>query len=231
MSRTRRTQVRARLTFRSQYFLNNKRFVLLLSLVTIPVFSQTTAQPKLQIPVHHTVTSSAKPAGPQLPPGIPPVQAPLKTEFALRYQDIVVGTGPEAQPGQLYKVHYTGWLESDGTKFDSSVDRGEPFEFLQGMHQVIPGWDQGFEGMNVGGKRRLFIPYELAYGASGRGPIPPKANLIFDVELLDVRDLHAPTGPSGIVPQIPPQPAPPPQPRSAPQPNSPPQSPIPPQPR
>jgi peptidylprolyl isomerase len=145
------------------------------------------------------------------------VQAPVKTEFALRYQDIVVGAGPEAQPGQLYKVHYTGWLESDGTKFDSSVDRGEPFEFSQGMHQVIPGWDQGFEGMHIGGKRRLFIPYELAYGASGRGPIPPKANLIFDVELLDARDLQSPTGPSA-------------QPASPPQPNSPAQPPTPPQP-
>jgi peptidylprolyl isomerase len=91
----------------------------------------------------------------------------------------------------MYKVHYTGWLE-DGTKFDSSVDRDQPFEFQQGLHRVINGWDDGFEGMRVGGKRRLFIPWQLAYGAQGRGPIPAKANLIFDIELIDQRDLNAP---------------------------------------
>jgi peptidylprolyl isomerase len=203
--------------------LKNKIFLVAIFLVVIPVRAQTAAQPKIkpEASVRHKVTSSANAAGPHLPPGIPPVHSPLKTEFALRFQDIVVGTGAEAQPGQIYTVHYTGWLESDGTKFDSSLDSGQPFEFPQGMHQVITGWDQGFEGMHVGGKRRLFIPYELAYGAMGDGPIPPKANLIFDVELLDVRDLQFPDRPSRFVPPSPPQPTSPPQPRTPPQPQQP----------
>jgi peptidylprolyl isomerase len=84
-------------------------------------------------------------------------------------------------------VHYTGWT-ADGKKFDSSLDHNEPITFQQGKHRVIVGWDTGFEGMRVGGKRRLFIPYQLAYGEKGRGPIPPKSELIFDIELLNVRD-------------------------------------------
>ncbi|GGG95476.1 hypothetical protein GCM10011586_08140 [Silvibacterium dinghuense] len=123
-----------------------------------------------------------------LPKNIPPVTSDVQTGFALRYQDIQVGTGDEAQPGWYYTVHYTGWLASDGTKFDSSVDRGTPFDFPQGMHRVITGWDEGFAGMKVGGKRRLFIPWQLAYGAQGRGPIPPKADLIFDIELIAQKD-------------------------------------------
>jgi uncharacterized damage-inducible protein DinB len=85
-------------------------------------------------------------------------------------------------------VHYTGWLR-DGVKFDSSVDAGKPLKFVQGRRQVIAGWEMGFEGMKVGGKRRLFLPYALAYGENGRGKIPPKAELIFDVELLDAKDV------------------------------------------
>ena len=84
-----------------------------------------------------------------------------------------------------YTVHYTGWLH-DGTKFDSSVDRGTPFDFIQGQHRVISGWDQGFTGMRVGGKRRLTIPPSLGYGAQAVGPIPPNSTLIFDVELIKV---------------------------------------------
>ena len=106
----------------------------------------------------------------------------------MRYIEIAPGTGAAAAPGKEYTVHYTGWLR-DGTKFDSSVDRNEPLKFVQGRRQVIVGWEIGFEGMKVGGKRRLFIPYQLAYGENGRGPIPPKAELIFDVELLDVKDV------------------------------------------
>lgn len=107
---------------------------------------------------------------------------------ALRYIDIVQGTGAPAAPGKRYTVHYTGWLK-DGTKFDSSVDRNQPLDFVQGRRQVISGWDMGFEGMKVGGKRRFLIPYQMAYGETGSGPIPPKADLIFDVELLGVADV------------------------------------------
>jgi FKBP-type peptidyl-prolyl cis-trans isomerase len=98
----------------------------------------------------------------------------------------MVGTGTEAQPGAKVQVHYTGWL-TDGTKFDSSVDRNKPFEFPLGAGYVIRGWDEGVSGMKVGGQRRLTIPPELAYGKDGSPPvIPPNATLIFDVELLDV---------------------------------------------
>jgi hypothetical protein len=106
---------------------------------------------------------------------------------ALRYIDTVQGTGAPAAAGKRFTVHYTGWLR-DGTKFDSSVDRNAPFNFIQGRRQVIAGWDIGFEGMRVGGKRRLYVPYQLAYGETGSGPIPPNAALIFDVELLNVED-------------------------------------------
>ena len=109
------------------------------------------------------------------------------TSFSLDYIDVQIGTGELAAPGKFYTLHYTGYL-TDGTKFDSSVDRGQPFSFPYGGHQVIPGWDTGFDGMRVGGKRRLFIPYELAYGANGKPPIPPKAELIFDVELISQSD-------------------------------------------
>ena len=162
-------------------------------------------------------TAPAKPAQPTLPPGIPPVAAPLKTQYVMRYQDIQIGTGDLAMPGGVYTVHYTGWLASDGTKFDSSLDRGQPIQFQQGIKRVITGWDQGFEGMRVGGKRRLFIPYQLAYGERGRAPvIPPKADLIFDVELVDQYDPNAPPPPPAQAPATP-QPATPPQPPTPPQ--------------
>ncbi len=110
---------------------------------------------------------------------------------SMRIVDEVVGEGAAAQAGQKYKVHYTGTL-TDGGKFDSSRDRNEPFEFVQGRRLVIAGWEMGFEGMKVGGKRRLYIPYQLAYGEKGSGTtIPPKADLIFDVELLGVEDAPA----------------------------------------
>jgi hypothetical protein len=119
----------------------------------------------------------------------PPAVTGTPVELAsLRYIDIAQGTGEPAAPGKRYTVHYTGWL-TDGTKFDSSVDRNEPLDFVQGRRQVISGWDMGFEGMKVGGKRRLLIPSQMAYGAAGTGPIPPKADLIFDVELLGVADV------------------------------------------
>ena len=108
------------------------------------------------------------------------------TESGLQYYDITQGSGPAAESGQTVTVHYSGWLE-DGTKFDSSVDRGEPFTFVLGQGNVIPGWDEGLVGMQAGGKRQLRIPAALAYGEGGSGPIPANATLIFDVELLEVQ--------------------------------------------
>lgn len=119
---------------------------------------------------------------------IPEVAGQPSQAFALRKIDIVNGAGDPALPGQKYTVDYTGWL-TNGKKFDSSLDRKQPLEFVQGRRQVISGWDSGFEGMRVGGKRRLLIPYQLAYGEKGNGSIPPKAELIFDVELLAVKEV------------------------------------------
>ena len=105
----------------------------------------------------------------------------------LEIEEQVVGTGAEAVPGKRVKVHYTGWL-TNGKKFDSSKDRGEPFEFGLGAREVISGWDEGVKGMKVGGKRKLTIPPEMGYGARGAGgAIPPNATLVFEVELLGVR--------------------------------------------
>lgn len=112
----------------------------------------------------------------------------ITTDSGLQYEDLVVGDGAEAVAGKPVEMQYTGWLE-DGTKFDSSYDRGEPFPFTLGVGQVIPGWDEGVQGMKVGGKRKLIIPSELGYGARGAagGVIPPNATLIFEVELVEVK--------------------------------------------
>jgi peptidylprolyl isomerase len=181
--------------------------------------------------------STAKPAASTastLPAGIPHVMhGPLKTAFALRYEDIKVGTGALAEPNKLYKVFYTGYLGAngrpdDGHKFDSTDDHRrpiqgkdgkpvlgddgkpelgepEPIEFPQGFGRLIPGFDQGFDSMRIGGKRRLFIPWQLAYGSRGvPGPdpanprIPPKSDLIFDIELVDVVDLPMPPTRPGL---------------------------------
>lgn len=174
--------------------------------------------------VHHTAV--AHPAGSasaavKLPPGVPAVAAPVKTAFSLRYQDIKVGTGADAVPYKLYKVLYTGYRAADGIKFDSSDDHRqpvmdkdgkpemdangkpkmgapEPLAFPQGMGRLIPGFDQGFIGMKVGGKRRLFIPWQLAYGTRelpdrpDHPGIPAKSDLIFDVELVGIDELPMP---------------------------------------
>ena len=156
---------------------------------TAPILAQTTsspAKPATTAAKPATTTTAHKPAG-SMPvvPGVPHML------YSLRYIDTKIGTGPlvDASKPKIFTVHYTGWLAADGKKFDSSVDRGQPISFAYGAHRVIPGWDTGFQGMHVGGKRRLFIPYQLAYGELGRPPvIPAKANLIFDVELVGMAD-------------------------------------------
>jgi FKBP-type peptidyl-prolyl cis-trans isomerase len=110
----------------------------------------------------------------------------VTTSSGLQYIDLTVGTGAPARAGQTVTVHYSGWLDN-GKKFDSSVDRGQPFSFPLGAGRVIKGWDEGVQGMKVGGKRKLIIPSALGYGARGAGgAIPPHATLIFEVELLGV---------------------------------------------
>jgi peptidylprolyl isomerase len=144
-----------------------------------------------------------------------------KNLYALRYIDTEIGTGPLAEGRKFYTVHYTGWL-TDGTKFDSSHDHpgGEPIVFPYGGRRVIPGWDTGFEGMHVGGKRRLFVPYQLAYGEGGRPPvIPAKADLIFDVELVAQSDIPPEPKPAPAPETQPAEPAQPAAPKSAPAPS------------
>jgi peptidylprolyl isomerase len=179
--------------------------------------AQTTAKPP--VPHHHAMTATS--AVVVNPPGAPRVVGVPKTLYALKYIDIKLGTGPLATTHHWLTVHYTGWLPN-GKKFDSSVDRKEPFPFPYGAHRVIIGWDTGFEGMRVGGKRRLFVPWELAYGELGMPPrspadpgMPPKQNLIFDVELLGISD----TPPASMMPK--PAPAPAPAPSAAPKPGAP----------
>ena len=117
--------------------------------------------------------------------------AMVTTSSGLKYEDTQVGTGAEAMSGKVVSVHYTGWLDNigaKGAKFDSSLDRGMPFEFPLGAGRVIKGWDEGVAGMKIGGKRTLIIPAAIGYGAAGAGAtIPPNATLIFEVELLGVK--------------------------------------------
>ncbi len=159
----------------------------LLPCLTLPLPAQTSsATPHHATPTHHAASTSNTA---DHPPGVPPVRGLPKPLFALRYIDVLVGTGPIAEPRKFYTVRYTGWT-TDGKKFDSSDDHPgqEPYTFAYGAHRVIIGWDTGFQGMHVGGKRRLFVPYQLAYGEAGRPPIPPKADLIFDLELVSQSD-------------------------------------------
>jgi peptidylprolyl isomerase len=136
-----------------------------------------------------------------LPKGIPPVKGLPRTAYSLKYIDVVLGKGELAQPMKLYTVNYRGWLRSNGTEFDSSYPdkdhlQRKPVTFPVGLRQVIPGFDTAFEGMRVGGKRRVFIPYQLAYGAAGSRlipgkpqAIPPNSDLVFDIELLSIAEL------------------------------------------
>ena len=121
----------------------------------------------------------------ELPPG--PGAKTEQKKISFSWEDVKVGDGAVAKEGSTVKVHYTGTLKS-GKQFDSSKDRGEPFEFTVGSGQVIAGWEKGVVGMKVGGLRKLTIPYELGYGEDGKPPdIPPRATLLFDIELLEVK--------------------------------------------
>lgn len=190
-----------------------KSSLLLSAALLSSAFAQTAAKPKTATTAPKTAvktTAAAAPASLLNPKGAPVVHGIPKTLYALKYVDIKIGDGPLAEDQKFYTVHYTGWLP-DGTKFDSSLDHpgAEPFVFPYGAHRVIIGWDTGFEGMHIGGKRRLIVPWELAYGAKGRGPIPAKSPLIFDVEFIAQSD--TPPAPKEA-------PAPPPAPKPVPQP-------------
>ncbi len=182
---------------------------------TAAVAAQTAAKPAstAKPAVTHAATTGAK-----LPPGVPPARGIVKTAFSLRYEDIKIGTGAPAEPNKVYKVHYTGWLAANGHKFDSSYDHPrspvmgadgkpvmgpdgmpkqgepEPISFPQGFGRVIPGFDQGFYGMRIGSKRRLFIPWQLAYGERGR------PGMIFDIELVGMSDIVMPANHPAVMP-------------------------------
>ena len=194
-----------------------------LSLTAVSAGAQTSSA------THHTTTgtahrrtatsaTAAPEEGVAAVGSMPAVTGTVKTLYALRYVDLKIGTGELAETRKYYTVHYTGWTTS-GEKFDSSFDHDgkEPIVFPVGARQVIIGWDTGFEGMHVGGKRRLIVPYQLAYGERGRPPIAPKADLIFDVELLAQSDTPPQQAPPVAVP---PTGAGTTQPKSAPQPGS-----------
>lgn len=149
------------------------RSLLVAALLTTLASAQTAAK-KPVTATHRTAIGPTRVTG-----------APVTTASGLQYWNIKLGTGALAIPGKKVKVDYTGWL-TNGKKFDSSVGTGHPFEFILGNGQVIKGWDEGIQGMKVGGKRQLRIPPSLGYGANGTpgGPIPPNATLIFDVQLV-----------------------------------------------
>lgn len=146
-----------------------------LLVATVAAGALSLAAPTLRAADNGAPTAPAKTSG-----------KPTTTKSGLKYWELKKGTGATAKSGDSVKVHYTGWL-TDGKKFDSSLDRGSPFEFKLGAGMVIKGWDEGVAGMKVGGKRQLRIPAELGYGERGAGgAIPPNAELVFDVELLGV---------------------------------------------
>lgn len=151
----------------------------------------------LSLALAATVVTGCFRHAPRLPESIPAIDGEQRTLFALRYVDKLKGTGNVASRRRCFFVHYSGWL-TNGKKFDSSQDTTpdgathDPLSFPQGSRRVIPGWDLGFEGMRVGGQRRLFIPSQLAYSEVGiPSVIPPRAELIFDVELMAVADTIA----------------------------------------
>jgi peptidylprolyl isomerase len=163
------------------------KLALALLAISASALAQTPAPAKPAAPAAHHAATATKPVSP-----IPKVVGVPHTLYALKYIDIKIGTGELPPPFRFYTVNYTGYLP-DGTKFDSTIDPAfkhpTPFTFPYGGHRVITGWDTGFEGMRVGGKRRLYVPYQLGYGMMGSPPkIPAKSNLIFDVELVSISD-------------------------------------------
>lgn len=142
------------------------------------------AQPAAAPPAAAEGSAVAQTYAPQLDVNL---AAMTHTASGLYVEDVKAGTGAVAEAGKTVVVHYTGWLP-DGTKFDSSLDRNQPYSFQLGAGRVIKGWDEGVAGMKVGGERKLVIPPDLAYGPGGRAPvIPPNATLVFDVQLVDVK--------------------------------------------
>jgi peptidylprolyl isomerase len=190
--------------------------IALLAAITTAAIAQTPPTPKT--PVTHHTTAAATTGKTS---GIPKVVGIPRTLYALKYIDTKIGTGALALPSVIgtspadskvmqYKVRYTGWF-TNGKKFDSSDDHpgAEPLPVMVGLHRVIAGWDTGFTGMHVGGKRRLFIPWQLAYGEAGKAlTIPARANLIFDIELVSQEDItaqltHRPAPPRAPAPTAP----------------------------
>jgi FKBP-type peptidyl-prolyl cis-trans isomerase len=154
--------------------------VIILTLIVAGCGKKAEQQPQDTQQTEQAAATPQEPAPPEVDPG-----KMVVTASGLNYTDLVAGDGAAAVAGQTVKVHYTGWL-MDGTKFDSSLDRGTPFQFPLGAGRVIKGWDEGVEGMKVGGKRLLIIPPELGYGSRAAGPIPPNSVLKFEVELLEI---------------------------------------------
>jgi peptidylprolyl isomerase len=207
--------------------MNRSFFVLVLATIALPACAQTASK---SAAASHTATTAhpvAHPgtAGFKLPPGVPPVRGPVVTGFALRYQEIKTGAGPEGESGKIWHIKYTGWRAADGVKFDSwdehkqpvigsdgkpemgpdgkpVLGAAEPAALPQGVGHLIPGFDYGLAGMRIGGKRRIFIPWQMAYGTHAiperpdHPGIPAKSDLIFDVELVGVTDM--PQAPPGI---------------------------------
>jgi peptidylprolyl isomerase len=145
-----------------------------------------TVSPSSEAQASAQPVASPSPSEPPVDPTVLPSDAPT-TRYGVKYVDLKVGTGATPQAGQTCVVHYTGWLKEDGKRFESSLDRGQPYEFKLATGQVIQGWDEGISTMKVGGKRKLEIPPKLAYGEQGTNGIPANATLIFDIELLAVK--------------------------------------------